>query len=142
MIIFLVILVFIAVFGGLLFLSNYILNAMGLRQFSDYPAVAKGAFYITWLLYNILGIVLVWQYGDEDALLCRRCVFNDYHAINYLILFSFYPFASTCWKFVRSQNRNMGIRVFSICSLVACYALFFGALFHELLGGASLKPGG
>jgi hypothetical protein len=142
---FIVIVVILAIAGGLQFFSNFILKRLGMEYFRNYTLIAKVVFYITWLFHSIIGIIILYQYGNEEALLCHRCLFFKYPAINLLIIISFYPLVSTLWKFTRFLNTGKAsANIFAwltIISTLLCYALFLGAVFNQLLAHSSLKPG-
>jgi len=134
------------IMAGLQWLAAVMLNQFGLKRFSHYQLALKAVFYLVWIGYNIAGILLITTVKDNDGLLCRHCLLNENPALNYTILFTFFPFAATLFKLIKenpgnTERRNV-LNVLSLFSLVACYALFIGAFFNLLIGNSSLKPGG
>lgn len=117
-----------------------ILNAAGLRNFSDFPPTLKWAFYINWMFFNIMGVILVVAMaGEYDGL---KDILEDYQGLNYLVMLLFYPLFIGLWKYIKDEDRNPAAIFFGFISLLACCALFLLCITTELFRGVSLKVGG
>jgi hypothetical protein len=137
---FILILIPLVLFVFVPWIFGLILNAAGLRKFSNFPTPLKGAFYINWIFFNIVGVILiVAMIGDYDGM---GELLKNYQGLNYLVMLLFYPLFTGLWRYINDDDRHPAMIFFGFMSLLACCALFLLSITTELFRGASMKIGG